>query len=784
VSEATASSGGRLGRYHLVEPIGGGANGEVFRAKVYGVAGFERQFAVKKFFPHVALSSRYAQALSAAARGYGSLEHPRIARLAEFGVSGGHTFTATELVPGLDASRLLFETVGSGGSIPPGAALGLVSQAARAVGYAHGRGISHLGVAPTNLIVSPDGEVKLTDIGILGACMPEKPALDGRFVTRIHYLAPEQINGEPSSAATDVFALGLIAYELVTGERPFTGPTPEDVAQAILTGQPHEPQLPRPIMRVLQRCLARSPYERFPDARALADALDAALRVSPVPGSRGDIAQLVQAAMARIAALNEQALSGALLLNMPTGGAGWRDAQDGDQPTSPFERESAPTLGGAQNPFPASVTLQGAPPVNAPAPPPSGARFGPPPGAVPTHTLQGVQAPKLPRAPTGGMPPPIPANARRTGAMPIVRPDTEVTPPPSMPPAAARFATSEPTGQARALDRMATVERAQTGAPVAAPLRLETGEVAFDPVAAGRRMTTGEPVPPPPPPPGHLLAPPGAATHAVAKRLDSNRAVKIAATVAVLAIVVAGGLIAWHMLGDEDGSATSGKPVAGATGDAAAIAATAADARAIVVAADASTAVALADVDAEPVAAATADAEPVAAATADAEPVAAAGADATAATAADAAPQVVGTPDTNLILESSPPGARVFLDGTEQGVTPLSLPGTADRHSIAAVLPGHAPYIAEIAGTGKYTLTLEPVTPSTGPAGIKIKCRSKDRYYVWVDGKATGQLCPTERIHTALGDHVVEIYDFVTETRKQYRIDIKETRLSFRIRVD
>src|SRR5262245_35970423 len=88
----------RLGRYHLVEPIGGGPTGEVHRARVYGVAGFERQFAVKRFHPEIVANPNIAARLSVAARAYGGLEHPRIARLFEYGVAGGETFTACELV--------------------------------------------------------------------------------------------------------------------------------------------------------------------------------------------------------------------------------------------------------------------------------------------------------------------------------------------------------------------------------------------------------------------------------------------------------------------------------------------------------------------------------------------------------------------------------------------------------------------------------------------------------------------------------------------------------------
>ncbi|HTM21604.1 MAG TPA: hypothetical protein VL172_13880, partial [Kofleriaceae bacterium] len=111
----------RLGRYHLADLLGGGPTGEVYRAKVYGVAGFERQFAVKRFHPELVRDPDLAARIAAAARLYGSLEHPRIARLHEYGVAGGDTFTATELVEGIDLSRLVQASWGAGEPLLAGA---------------------------------------------------------------------------------------------------------------------------------------------------------------------------------------------------------------------------------------------------------------------------------------------------------------------------------------------------------------------------------------------------------------------------------------------------------------------------------------------------------------------------------------------------------------------------------------------------------------------------------------------------------------------------------------
>jgi len=170
--------------------LGGGPTGEVFRAKVYGVAGMDREFAVKRFHPSLLADPNARAALAVAARMYGALEHPRVARLHEFGEAGGHTFTATEYVPGLDLAQLMDQ-----GRLSLGTASHLIVQIGRAVGYAHGRGLSHLGLSPTNVICSERGEIKVTDFGVLPSRLPLRPALDESLRHRLCYLSPEQLQG-------------------------------------------------------------------------------------------------------------------------------------------------------------------------------------------------------------------------------------------------------------------------------------------------------------------------------------------------------------------------------------------------------------------------------------------------------------------------------------------------------------------------------------------------------------------------------------------------------------
>jgi len=141
-------------------------------------------------------------------------------------------------------------------------------------------------------------------------------------------------------------------------------------------------------------------------------------------------------------------------------------------------------------------------------------------------------------------------------------------------------------------------------------------------------------------------------------------------------------------------------------------------------------------------------------------------------------------PGDKLVIRSTPPGARVFLDGTDQGKTPATIAGSADRLSLAVVLPGHALYLSEVAGAGEHSATLVPVKEWVGAGGIKVRCKTGGRYYVFIDGQPTGELCPTERIPVDKGEHQVEIYDLVTEGRKQFKVVVKQVSRSTRVRVD
>jgi hypothetical protein len=142
------------------------------------------------------------------------------------------------------------------------------------------------------------------------------------------------------------------------------------------------------------------------------------------------------------------------------------------------------------------------------------------------------------------------------------------------------------------------------------------------------------------------------------------------------------------------------------------------------------------------------------------------------------------TPSNELVITSVPKGAKVYLDGAPVGRTPVKMEASADRHRLAIIAPGYKPHTGEIDGGGTVAITLDEVTPTNGPAGIKVRCKQKNRYYVSVDGAPVGQVCPTERIGVELGEHTVEVYDPITDSRRAYTVKVKQTRRSVRVKVD
>ena len=266
------------GRYRLHSQIAVGGMGEVWRADdtVLG-----RTVAVKTLKPEYIDDEEFRARFRAEARHAAGLVHPGIASVYDFGESSDRAWLVMELVEGEPLSTLLRRE----GTLSPDRTLDVVAQTAAALQVAHEGGVVHRDVKPGNLLVRPDGVVKVTDFGIASATDAVPLTRTGSVVGTAYYLSPEQASGTDAVPASDLYSLGVVAYECLTGTRPFPGDNPVAVAMAHLQSPPPPLPLsvPLPVRDLVLRLLSKDPQARPADAGALskeASALRQALRES------------------------------------------------------------------------------------------------------------------------------------------------------------------------------------------------------------------------------------------------------------------------------------------------------------------------------------------------------------------------------------------------------------------------------------------------------------------------------------------------------------------------
>lgn len=310
--------GSRLGAYEIVAPLGAGGMGEVHRARDTRL---RRDIALKVLPEDVASSPERLARFEREARIVASLNHPNIVTLHSIEEEAGVRFLTMELVEG----RSLADLVAPGG-LPLGQVLDLMIPIADALAAAHEQGVVHRDLKPANVMVSHEGRVKVLDFGVAklvttrngleqtssGAISSQLSAASEVLGT-VPYMAPEQIFGEAVDARTDIFSLGILIFELVTGQRPFGGTSLWEVAAAIMREQPaalatSRPDVPADLERIVGRCLEKQPDARFQTARELANearALQRALERGALPDSSPS-----REGIASIAVLSFENLSG------------------------------------------------------------------------------------------------------------------------------------------------------------------------------------------------------------------------------------------------------------------------------------------------------------------------------------------------------------------------------------------------------------------------------------------------------------------------------------------
>ena len=276
-------TGSRLGPYEILAPLGAGGMGEVYRAHDTRL---EREVAVKVLPERLAADPDALSRFEREARAIAALSHPNIVSIFDFGRDGGVTYFVSELLSGETLRSLLI-----GGPLPPGDAVEIAMALAAGLEAAHSRGLVHRDLKPENIFRTVDNVTKILDFGlarrdepIFRAVETASPTvagtLPGTVLGTFGYMSPEQARGEAADARTDIFALGCVLYEMLTGERAFGGETAADALAAVLRDEPGSlrdgaERIPRDLRAVVARCLKKNPADRFPTARDVALALRA-----------------------------------------------------------------------------------------------------------------------------------------------------------------------------------------------------------------------------------------------------------------------------------------------------------------------------------------------------------------------------------------------------------------------------------------------------------------------------------------------------------------------------
>ena len=259
--------------------LGAGGMGEVYRARD---SKLNREIALKVLPEQVAADPERLARFTREAQTLAALNHPNIAHIYGLEESADVRALVMELVEGEDLAHRMRR-----GPIPVGEALVIGRQIAAALEAAHGRGIIHRDLKPANVMLGPGGVVKVLDFGLARriegpdaatAQTQEAMTQPGVLLGTPAYMAPEALVGKPADARGDIWALGVILYEMATGALPFTGPTPVEFASAILkeTPAPLPQHLPFSLQTIVQRCLTKEPEQRYRGAGEVRAALDAA----------------------------------------------------------------------------------------------------------------------------------------------------------------------------------------------------------------------------------------------------------------------------------------------------------------------------------------------------------------------------------------------------------------------------------------------------------------------------------------------------------------------------
>jgi eukaryotic-like serine/threonine-protein kinase len=333
------AAGDVLGRYELLLPVAQGGMATVWAARMKGTRGFSKIVAIKTMLPALSSDPRFEKMFLSEAELASRIKHPNVCEILDLGEQDGVLYLVMEWIDGESLVTLLGDCERSGLRVPFAAAAQIGADAARGLHAAHElkdeggelAGVVHRDVSPHNILVTYDGLVKIVDFGVAKAVArsDHQATSAGHLKGKVHFMAPEQAYCDEVDRRTDVFALGIVLYQLTTGHHPFRADNELATLARITSPEPvpspsmHVADYPPELAAVLQKALAKQPDQRFASMRDLADALEAVATKLGSPGIEAFVHEALEARKeARAAQLKEARRAADERKEQRAGGAG------------------------------------------------------------------------------------------------------------------------------------------------------------------------------------------------------------------------------------------------------------------------------------------------------------------------------------------------------------------------------------------------------------------------------------------------------------------------------